>query len=106
MAFVVIQHLNPTYKGMLPELLQRHTAMPVVQADAQDVLNSLVFSEKQIATRDGRWLKVCIMPYRTLENVIDGVVITFNDSSEAKTLETELRSRQYSASGSKSEVKT
>lgn len=31
------------------------------------------------------------MPYRTLENVIDGVVITFNDISRAKALETELR---------------
>lgn len=31
------------------------------------------------------------MPYRTLENVIDGVVITFNDVSRAKRLEGELR---------------
>ena len=31
------------------------------------------------------------MPYRTLENVIDGVVITFNDISRAKQLEAELR---------------
>ena len=31
------------------------------------------------------------MPYRTLENVIDGVVMTFNDISRAKTLEKELR---------------
>ncbi len=31
MAFVVVQHLDPTYKGMLPELLQRITPMPVVQ---------------------------------------------------------------------------
>lgn len=32
MAFVVIQHLDPTQPGMLPELLQRATAMPVLQA--------------------------------------------------------------------------
>ncbi len=31
MAFVVVQHLDPTHKGMLVELLQRATAMPVVQ---------------------------------------------------------------------------
>lgn len=32
LAYVVIQHLDPTYKGMLPELLQRATPMAVVQA--------------------------------------------------------------------------
>jgi chemotaxis response regulator CheB len=32
MAFVVVQHLDPTHKGMLAELLQRATAMTVVQA--------------------------------------------------------------------------
>src|SRR5262245_2218290 len=32
MAFVVVQHLDPTHQGMLPELLQRSTRMPVRQA--------------------------------------------------------------------------
>jgi two-component system CheB/CheR fusion protein len=32
MAFVVIQHLDPNYAGMLPELLQRTTTMKVLQA--------------------------------------------------------------------------
>ena len=31
MAFVIVQHLDPTYKGMLVELLQRRTPMPVFQ---------------------------------------------------------------------------
>ena len=32
MAFVVVQHLDPTHKGMLVELSQRATTMPVLQA--------------------------------------------------------------------------
>lgn len=64
---------------------------PELQHDAQEVLRTLVFSEKQITGRDGSWFIVKIMPYRTLENVIDGVVITFIDISEAKRLEAELR---------------
>jgi two-component system CheB/CheR fusion protein len=32
MAFVVIQHLDPTHKGIMPELLQRTTPMKVFQA--------------------------------------------------------------------------
>jgi two-component system CheB/CheR fusion protein len=55
------------------------------------VLRTLVFSEKQIAARDGRWFLVRIMPYRTMEEVIDGLVITFSNITAAKTLETQLR---------------
>ena len=62
-----------------------------IDNDIQGVLNSLVFSEKQITTNDGRWYMVKIMPYRTLDNVIDGVVLTFTDISVAKKLEAELR---------------
>src|SRR4030042_1423055 len=31
MAFVIVQHLDPTHKGMMVELLQRNTAMKVTQ---------------------------------------------------------------------------
>jgi two-component system, chemotaxis family, CheB/CheR fusion protein len=60
-------------------------------ADAQEVLRTLVFTEKQVPTRDGRCFLVRIMPYRTLENRIDGVVITFSNITEAKKLEAQLR---------------
>ena len=52
---------------------------------------TLVFSEKQIAASDGRWFLVRIMPYRTMEDVIGGVVITFANITAAKTLEAQLR---------------
>jgi two-component system, chemotaxis family, CheB/CheR fusion protein len=59
--------------------------------DAREVLRTLVYKERQSAARDGRWFTVRIMPYRTLENVIDGVVITFTDSTTAHALEKSLR---------------
>ena len=55
--------------------------------DARDVLHTLVYSEKQVSATDGRWFTVRIMPYRTQENRIDGVVITFFDITEAKKIE-------------------
>jgi PAS domain S-box-containing protein len=58
------------------------------------VLRTLAFKEHHVATRDGRWFTLRIMPYRTLENVIDGVVLTFTDASAAKTLETALRQQE------------
>jgi PAS domain-containing protein len=64
---------------------------PAMLADAEDVLRTLAFSDREITTHDGRWFQVKIMPYRTQDNVIDGVVITFNDIGRAKRLEAELR---------------
>lgn len=58
---------------------------------AREVLRTLVFSEKQVASSTGRWFGVRIMPYRTMEDVIGGVVITFSDITATKTLEAELR---------------
>jgi two-component system CheB/CheR fusion protein len=54
---------------------------PDLQDDAAQVLRTLVFSDKQVETRDGRRFRVKIMPYRTLANVIDGVVITCTATS-------------------------
>ena len=64
---------------------------PELSEDAQEVLRKLAFSEKQITTSDGRWFSVRIMPYRTMEDVIAGVVITFVNITATKTLEADLR---------------
>jgi two-component system CheB/CheR fusion protein len=64
---------------------------PQLHADAKETLRTLAFSEKQIAATDGHWYTVRIMPYRTVANVIQGVVITFVDITAAKELESRLR---------------
>ncbi|MEC5164018.1 MULTISPECIES: PAS domain-containing protein [unclassified Janthinobacterium] len=64
---------------------------PDLETDAQEVIRSLVFSERQVPTKTGRWYNVRIMPYRTIDNVIDGVVVTFINITESKLLEAQLR---------------
>jgi two-component system CheB/CheR fusion protein len=66
---------------------------PELPSDAREVLRKLGFSEKPVNTRDGRWFTVRIMPYRTHDDRIDGVVITFADITVAKTLEAQLREK-------------
>jgi two-component system CheB/CheR fusion protein len=56
--------------------------------DAQNVLRTLVKVEKQVSLPTGEWFEVRILPYRTLENRIDGVMITFTDITASKRLET------------------
>jgi two-component system CheB/CheR fusion protein len=64
---------------------------PQLADDVREVLRSLVFHECRVPARDGRWFVVRIMPYRTQDNRIDGVVITFVDITVAKTQEDTLR---------------
>ena len=64
---------------------------PTLPDDAHETLRTLVFSEKQIQSNDQRWFSVRIMPYRRLDNVIDGAVITFVDITATKKLEASLR---------------
>ena len=64
---------------------------PGLQKDIKAVLDTLIFSEKEISGRNASWYLVKILPYRTQDNVIDGVVINFIDISVAKKLEVELR---------------
>ncbi len=58
--------------------------------DAQKVIDSLVFTEVEVQTKEGNWYLMRIMPYRTVDNVLDGVVITFNDITQLKRTEEEL----------------
>jgi two-component system CheB/CheR fusion protein len=64
---------------------------PGMTAEATEVLRTLAYSEKQIVSADGRWYAVRIMPYRTADDVIGGVVLTFADITAFKQAELELR---------------
>jgi two-component system CheB/CheR fusion protein len=64
--------------------------------DVREVLQTLAAIEKPVVARDGRWFNVHIMPYRTLDDRIDGVVITFTDITVSRTIEAKLRAQQAS----------
>lgn len=66
---------------------------------AQTVLDSLIPIEKEIKTTNNLWFQVRILPYRTFENVIDGVVLSFTDINTRKIAEEEvIRTQQYAMS--------
>ena len=66
-------------------------------ADTQTVLDTLVPKEVEVQARTGEWYQMRILPYRTLDNVIEGVVITFVDMSLTKKANEELhQARQMS----------
>jgi len=50
--------------------------------DVKLVLNTLIPKMQDVQTVDGQWYTLRILPYRTLDNVIEGAVITFVNITE------------------------
>lgn len=89
-----IVKLIPGDKGRPITDLVSDLDYPALADDVRTVLRKLVSIEKPVAARDGRWFTVRIMPYRTMDDAVDGVVITFANITAAKTLEAKLLARQ------------
>ncbi|HKX29834.1 MAG TPA: CheR family methyltransferase [Blastocatellia bacterium] len=62
--------------------------------DVDRVLNSLQTAECEVQTHNDRWYLMRLLPYRTTEDRIDGVVITFLDITERKRAEEFLRTSE------------
>jgi two-component system CheB/CheR fusion protein len=60
---------------------------PEMADDAKEVLRTLAFIEKQIPGKNGKWFSIRLMPYRTFDDRIDGLVITFIDITDLKQAE-------------------
>lgn len=58
--------------------------------DAKEVLRTLVYKEVELQTQDDVWYQMRILPYRTLSNLIDGVVITFVNINNLKMASGEI----------------
>lgn len=62
---------------------------PDILKDAEKVLDTLVTSECEVESNDGRWFVRRILPYRTQSGKIDGVAVTFSEVSDLKELQRE-----------------
>lgn len=58
--------------------------------DVQAVLDTLIPKEMDVQTAIGKWYTMRILPYRTIDNVIEGAVITFIDNTARKEAEEAL----------------
>jgi two-component system CheB/CheR fusion protein len=60
-------------------------------ADCREVLRTLVVKQAEVQTREGHFYLMRIIPYRTAENTIDGLVLTFVDIHPIKEAQKNLR---------------
>jgi two-component system CheB/CheR fusion protein len=75
--------------------LTHHLRYPGLNDDARKVLQTLVPIEREVEseTTDG-WYVVRVIPYRTMDDRIEGVVITLIDITALKRSETALRASE------------
>ena len=74
----------------LGDLAQRFGGGLLVE-DARAVIERLDAKEREVQGEDGRWYLVHTRPYRSVEDRIDGVVVTFVDITRRKADEHALR---------------
>ncbi|MEL7782519.1 chemotaxis protein CheB [Citromicrobium bathyomarinum] len=65
-----------------------------VEEDARRVLSDLVPLESEVKTKDGRWLMMRLRPYRTVEDRIEGIVVSFVDITKRRMAEEQLRASE------------
>ena len=53
-------------------------------------LDTLDVIEKEVQSQNGNWYWMQARPYRTLENAVDGVVMTFADINQQKSIQEQL----------------
>jgi two-component system CheB/CheR fusion protein len=65
-----------------------------IERDAREVLDTLAFKERKVRGTDERWFTMRIAPYRTSENHIGGVVLTFVEITDTMRMAIALRERE------------
>ena len=72
---------------------------PDLEKDIKETLRARALQERVVRHRNGLWYMARILPYRTMESVIDGVVITFVDITEQKRTQEALQDALAYAEG-------
>ena len=96
-----VQRFTPAVTQLI-HLIQSDVGRPVhhivtnlkyltLTQDVQQVLATLIPQEHTVETTNGRWYLLRISPYRNLNNVIEGAVVTFVNITEQKKVESALR---------------
>lgn len=86
-----IYRLVPTDVGRPLSDIKSNIASEALLTQAHTVLETLIPFEQEVQTDSGIWYLVRIQPYRTLDNVIEGVVLTFTDISKRVKAEIDVR---------------
>jgi two-component system CheB/CheR fusion protein len=87
-------NLLPTDIGRKLSDITTRIVYDPLHEDILQVLDRLQTIEREVQTRDGRWYLMRILPYRTTDDRIDGVALTFDDITARRQAEAQLRASE------------
>ena len=86
-------NITPTDVGRPLRHFTHQLEYPTLSEDADEVLRTLRTVEREVHSNDDRWYLARLLPYRTIEDKIDGVVLTFVDITSRRREEEQVRRR-------------
>ena len=87
-------NILPSDKGQSLAHLSRRLGFDHLVDDAAEVLRTLIQIEREIRSEQEKWYLARLLPYRTVDDQIDGVVIAFLDITRLKETEARLLQSQ------------
>jgi len=90
----IINLIQPDVGRPVSDIASRLVGYDRLLEDSRGVLDTLIPREAEVQTRDGQSYLMRILPYRSLENVIEGVVMTFVEITRQKELQELVRVAQ------------
>ena len=103
-ASVALFNLIPTDFGRPLSDLTPKLEYPEVNDDAREVLQQLAPIEREVRSTDGSYYLARLLPYRTAEDQIAGVVLTFLDITRRKQAEESLRTALIQNEAARQEI--
>jgi two-component system, chemotaxis family, CheB/CheR fusion protein len=86
-----IFNLLPSDRGRRLTDITNRLTYPRLHDDVRNVLEQLQVIEREVATTDGLWYLMRLLPYRTTDDRIEGIVMTFLDISSRRQAEERVR---------------
>src|SRR5436309_8710374 len=83
--------LIPTDLGRVITNIRPNIDVPDLEQMIVKVINTVTVQEREVRDRDGHWYLLRILPYKTLENMIEGAVLTLVDINVLKNNLEEIR---------------
>jgi two-component system CheB/CheR fusion protein len=89
-----VYRLAPSDVGRPLADIKSNLVGPDPLAEAQAVLDTLVPVEREVRSSDGAWYQARLLPYRTVDDVLRGLVLTFTDISKRVEAESMARAER------------
>lgn len=101
-----ICNIIPSDNGRPFEHISHRLIYDDLHGDVADVLRNLSTIEREVESKEGCWFIVRMFPFRTFDDKIDGVVITFVDVTELKATQQSFRSSEIEVKNTLAQLET